>query len=309
MRPISEPQDLLRHPLNAVFGAESHVRILRYLALAGGPAGATEIGVRTKISAPGVRKALSKLVAAGVVLRKGTGRSFQYELNRATRLGTAIVALYDAEGRRHHDLVRRLREVAERSGPAPRSVWIQDSPVEPGASMTVGVLHSPRELGPYLRDLRLQLAEVEREFELTIELAGYTVADLPDQRPAVEQLIAGTPLPATRSNRFAVTADGSHAALDARAHERAKLVSSMIERDPILVPKAKEWIDRLLEQGPGMADADLREWRSVLDTYSLPRLATFVKSSTPRAERLRQSSPFLPVLTNDQRRELEEKAP
>jgi len=309
LRPISESQDLQRYPLNAVFGAESHVRILRYLALADGPAGATQIGGRTKISAPGVRKALPKLVAAGVVLRRGTGRSFQYELNRDTQLGVAIADLYGAESRRHHDLLRRLREVAERPELVPRSVWVQSSPVEPGAPMIVGVLHSPRELGPYLRDLRLRLADVEREFEVTIELAGYTVADLPDRGPPVEQLVAGVPLPSTRNGPGSSTLDGSHGALDSRAHERAKLVSSMIEKDPTLVPKAREWIERVLEEDRGMAAADLREWRALLDTYSLPRLARFVKSRTPRAERLRQSSPFLPVLTEHQRDQLEEKAP
>lgn len=309
MRPVSKSQDLLQHPLNVLFAAESRVRILRYLAQAQGPAGATEISHRTGVSAPGVRKALPKLVAAGAVAKEGTGRSFHYRLRRNTPLAEAVVELFEVESRRYQDLLQRLRDVADQAGPSAQSVWVQSSPEAPGEPMVVGVYHSPRDLGPYLRELRRRIGVVEQEFELTVELAGYTIADLADERPPFQTLLGGAPLPGERTPRPAASLERSDRGWGERAFDRAREVAAMIETDPTLIPKARRWIDRLLEQGRGMAEADLREWRGLLNTYSRSRLVQFVRSRTPRAERLRRSSPFLPVLTDQQRRELEERVP
>ena len=44
----------------------------------------------------------------------------------------------------------------------------------------MGVLHETKPLANYIHRLRKQLYQVERDFDLTIEVNGYTKADLPD---------------------------------------------------------------------------------------------------------------------------------
>ena len=60
-------------------------------------------------------------------------------------------------------------------------------------------------------------------------------------------------------------------------------------------------LDRLLMDDQGTAEHDLREWRDILGSYSLRRLQDFLVSSSSRAIRLRQSSPFFAALTADER--------
>ena len=55
---------------------------------------------------------------------------------------------------------------------------------------------------------------------------------------------------------------------------------------------------------PGPASHDLREWHTILSKYSRHRLRDFLVSDTPRAQRLRQSSPFFAVLSADERDEV-----
>ncbi|HEU4559566.1 MAG TPA: MarR family transcriptional regulator, partial [Longimicrobium sp.] len=63
----------LETPLNWILASEGSVRILRELALAGGPLTKAEIARRSGISLPGVVKALPRLLASGVVASVGTG--------------------------------------------------------------------------------------------------------------------------------------------------------------------------------------------------------------------------------------------
>jgi hypothetical protein len=43
------------------------------------------------------------------------------------------------------------------------------------------------------------------------------------------------------------------------------------------------------------------EWRNILDSYSIKRLARFLTSSSERANRLRQSNPFFAILNTAER--------
>ncbi len=60
-------------------------------------------------------------------------------------------------------------------------------------------------------------------------------------------------------------------------------------------------LDRILLEEHGAAQHDLREWKAILESYSLKRLQDFLASSSSRAVRLRQSSPFFAALTADER--------
>ena len=70
----------------------------------------------------------------------------------------------------------------------------------------------------------------------------------------------------------------------------------MLEKDASLVRRAKNHIDRLLKENQGTATKDLLEWGGILDTYSIRRLVQFLTSGSERAQRLRQSNPFFPLI-------------
>lgn len=100
MRPIAFTQSSRRFPLNQLFGAESHVRILRVLTEPGQPLSATDIAVRAGLTAPGARKALANLVRTGLVERTGSGKQQQYALRRNEPLANEVLQLFDSERRR-----------------------------------------------------------------------------------------------------------------------------------------------------------------------------------------------------------------
>jgi hypothetical protein len=60
-------------------------------------------------------------------------------------------------------------------------------------------------------------------------------------------------------------------------------------------------LDRLLRDAQGSAAGDIAEWRQLLEAYSPERVRDLLVSTSSRAERLRQSSPFFAVLTPSER--------
>ena len=81
---------------------------------------------------------------------------------------------------------------------------------------------------------------------------------------------------------------------------------SMLEEDLSLIKRAREKIREKLEnRHPGNGHDDW-EWRKVLDTYPLPRLLHFLESKSPRAVRLRKTSPFPEVMSEKEKARLGE---
>jgi hypothetical protein len=64
--------------------------------------------------------------------------------------------------------------------PPPHAAWIQANPREIDEPLTLGLLHESLYLTKCANDLRTGLDGVEKDFDLTIELEGYTKADIPD---------------------------------------------------------------------------------------------------------------------------------
>jgi len=79
---------------------------------------------------------------------------------------------------------------------------------------------------------------------------------------------------------------------------------SMLEEDLSLIKRAREKVREKLEnRHPGNGHDDW-EWRKVLDTYPLPRLLHFLESESPRAVRLRKTSPFPEVMSEEEKARL-----
>jgi len=71
----------------------------------------------------------------------------------------------------------------------------------------------------------------------------------------------------------------------------------MLEEDLSLIRRARERVAEKLEHRHPNNGHDDWEWRKILDTYPLPRLLSFLESDSPRAVRLRESSPFPEVIS------------
>ena len=86
-----------------------------------------------------------------------------------------------------------------------------------------------------------------------------------------------------------------HAAIDAENYERDRRLAALIRRDPGVIALAKRnlesWEKRWGELAPPW-----QEWRQLLVMLTPDQVAEFLESRTPKANRLRQSTPFIGVL-------------
>ncbi|MDY6986768.1 MAG: winged helix-turn-helix domain-containing protein [Thermodesulfobacteriota bacterium] len=297
MRPIVSKQNPLRYPLNELLGTQAHVRLLRVMANeVDGPLSASDVAKRAGLTVPGAQKALGRLYKSGFISRVGGGRKHQYEIRRSDRLMQITLALFQAEKDRYDQLLMAIKREIKNLKPHPQAAWIQTFPKVVGEALTLGLLHETPHLTNGIRQLRTKLNQVEKDFDLTIELEGYTKADLFDLELEDMTLLYGvmfTPESATgQRKRNPLTHREKNRQLLALCRKLAKA----IEQDTSLIRRAKDYIDRLLEEDRGTATRDLAEWRDILDMYSVQRLSRFLTSSSERAERLRQSNPFFAVL-------------
>jgi predicted transcriptional regulator len=305
MRPIVSKQNPLRYPLNELLGTRAHVRLLRVMANeVDGSLTASDAAKRAGLTVPGAQKALRKLFRSGFVSRVGGGQKHQYEIRCSDQLMQIVLELFETEKDRYEQLLTAIKKEIKNLTPHPRAAWIQAFPKEIGASLTLGLLHETRHLTNCIRKLRTQLNQVENVFDLTIEIEGYTKADISDLSFEGFTALYGV-LPSLESPiRQQIKNPLTHREKDLRMHGLSRKLADAIEQDASLVRRAIEHIARLLKEDQGMATKDIREWRDILEMYSIQRLSRFLTSTSERANRLRQSNPFFAVLNPDERARL-----
>jgi predicted transcriptional regulator len=303
MRPIASEQDPLRYPLNDILGTRAQVRLLRVLATeVEGPLTIVDAAKRSGLTVPGAQKALEKLLRSGFVSRVGGGRKHQYEIRPSDRLMQIAIELFQEEKNRYDQLLAALKKEIDNLSPPPQAVWIQALPRKIDEPLTLGMFHESLHLSKCIRQLRAGLHQVEQDFDLTIELEGHTKADIPDLTLGGVTAIYGV-LPKTSNDtaQQRVKKILTHGEKNRQLKTLCKSLANAIEKDTSLIRRAKDHIDRLLEEDQGAATGDLMEWRNILDTYSIQRLARFLTSSSERANRLRQSNPFFAILNTAER--------
>ncbi len=305
MRPIVSEQDPLRYPLNELLGTGAHVRLLRVMANeVDGPLTPSDAARRAGLTLPGAQKALRKLYKSGFISRVGGGRKHQYEIRKSDRLMQIIVELFQAEKDRYENLLTIIKKEIENITPYPHAAWLQSTSESFGEPLSLGLLHETRHLTNYLRKLRTSLNQVENDFDITIELEGYTKADIPVLKLDALTLLYGTLLSPDNSAQQQAKNSLTHLEKDKHLHELSRKLAKAIEQDTSLVKRAKDHIDQLLKKDQGTATRDLMEWRDILNMYSIQRLSKFFTSSSERSNRLRQSNPFFAVLNPDERNQL-----
>lgn len=305
MRPIAVGQDTLRYPLNDLLGTPANVRLMRFLTTEGSaaPVGAAEAAQRTGLTEAGARRALSRLAKTGFVRKVGSGRYQQFELREGEPLAARLRELFRTEDERYRAFLTRLREALAGLSEV-QMAWIDPSPTNPGQPIHIGVLSDSKSLTYLGEQIRQRIEEVETDFDTTIEVHAFSRADVPDLVWDEVHLLAGRP-DQPQATRYRV--DERHADRDRRSADLSRAISELLDKDPSLIARAARHVEILLEEGQGMASHDLAEWSSILSRYSRQRIAEFLVSDTPRAQRLRQSSPFFAVLTADERDEVLER--
>lgn len=91
----------------------------------------------------------------------------------------------------------------------------------------------------------------------------------------------------------------THHEIDRRSLLLHRIVSGKLLRDPALIERSRATVSRWRSSNP---DAPaLREWEDLLARMNVHDLVSFLRSRNERATRLRQSSPFVGILTEAER--------
>lgn len=323
MRPARNAQSALRSPLNATFGTEANVRVLRELVLAGAPLARSEVAKRSGLSLPGVAGAMEKLQNAGIIEPVGAGSRHTVQLRGGHPLRGILQALFHQEASRLPALVDDLRALVEGLEPLPRAAWIEgpvaDGTDRPGEPLVLGFLAGARDVSRLATGMRDELARIEHDYDVTIEVRARTEADLATGGAEEENTIRGAqtllgPHPAAyldpqgedRTDGEAPRVFASHAGHDHHAMLNATWIAQRLDRDPSLPKRARSWLVHRLHDASEREAEELNEWVRLLDTASIPRLQYVLRDAGERSTRLRQSNPFVPVLTEVERREMRE---
>lgn len=313
MRPPAEKQNPLRTPLNEVFRSEGNVRVLRVLAATNEPIGRTRVARRAELNPSGVRRTLDRLAELGMVEAFGSGQNRSVRLRDRHPLASAIRSLFAEEREAYERFVDAARTAFRPEDVAAHAIWLENPDDRSPGTISIGILASP-EVVDEARDAVLsELEDIEQELALHFVVHTYTEADrlaLSGEEAARLQeviLLYGWLPQEWHSSKGGPIE--THRQLDARARRLAEEVAALLPNDPSIVDRALEWIDRRLEDAGSREFRDLREWRRMLQELSLQQVQAFLCERSERADRLRQSMPFVEVLTPGERKQLLENAP
>lgn len=313
MRPTKQLQGALRAPLNDMLGTEANVRLLRELTRARRSLTPGELADRAKLNRAATYRALDRLVETGIVEYDGSGGSRRCRVRTAHPLAGALKDLFRAEADRFREIEKGIRAALEALVPPPISGWIE-GPVARGddrfgTPLVVGVLDTPQHREEHAEALRDRLVPLEREADVTIEVRARTRADFDALTEAEREALVGAvpvfgvPVAAfvapDRAGR--ARTPRTHGDLDAQGLAYASAIAERLPTEPELIDRALEWVRaRLADASTGEA-RELREWERILGSSTPVRLRRFLLDAGERATRLRQSNPFLAILTEEER--------
>jgi DNA-binding Lrp family transcriptional regulator len=323
-RPRHSPGSLAA-PLDEILGTRANVRVIRVLANAQEPLGTGEIAQRSTLDRVGVWRAVSALEESGILTRVGAGPSQLVALSSTHPLAIAILELFSAERMREQRVRMGLRHVAATLQPPPRAVWIDPRPSGrdvPSQTLVVRVFDSSATIGRAAEALRGAAAAISAAEAVVIEVRGVTAPDLAfasaEERRTIENaepilgihprhVLASTD-DSVAGERQGVTKQGvdsrnilSHADHDARARSLAAAIAAKLARNPSLIAHARDQVAQRLKVASAGERQELEEWDRILNSMSPASLRRFLVDDGERATRLRQTSPFAGLLTEEER--------
>ncbi len=296
----------LETPWDTVLGARSQVRVIRVLEQAREPMAVREVSRRAGEYLRAVQIAISRLLETGIVHRIGTGKQQLVQWNSDHPLSPALSSLFIAERERHERIVDDLAQLAREHARKARTVWMREDPGRGGPTLRIGVLAGSINLDSMVDSLREALTTFMRDEDLTVEVRGWTLADLElsdtpiiDSIESVRLLWGNFPSQLVGPARLVGEDEGqfkysrSHQDMDEQLRTRAIRITEALQCQPELVRLAREEIANRLESAPPQEARTLREWQQVLEGMSLPRLMRWLVDEGEQATRLRQSIPLV----------------
>jgi hypothetical protein len=257
-----------------------------------------------------------RLEDLGVIEAIGRG-SYNRQYRRAVNfpLGNQLAALFTQERSHAETVIADIRRAVQSAGI--RAAWIE-GPVaagndSPDDSIEVAVLADSAQVELVRNAVWSKLIDVERLRDVAIHLTVKSLADLqtstaPELKRLSQVQILSGPSPVDLLHAGAPTLDAphpsrtrSHSDRDEQALALARVIAKRIRRDPSIVEDAKRFITRRLAAASAGEQLELREWDALLANKSPARLSRFLTERSERATRLRQSLPFLEVLTPEER--------
>jgi len=296
MRSPRIQRSILRYPLDEIFASPALVRLIRVLFHdVAGPVGVTEAAKAAGLSAVGARKALENLERLGMAERVGTGRAQKYGPKKANPYSHILSQLFEQEQAQHEGMLEQLQRAI--AVPEVRDAWIDSVSGGSGRTLQLNVIAETKAISWIGPELRTRLIEIEKQFDLIIEVAVSTRADNQEvPRGATVLWSSGDVGGADR-----IPGAQTHSESEERSLRMSRALAELIRTDPSLVQRALQYTNRLLREGQGTANSDIGEWRQLLEAYSPERLRELLVSKSSRADRLRRSSPFFAILTPDER--------
>jgi hypothetical protein len=83
-----------------------------------------------------------------------------------------------------------------------------------------------------------------------------------------------------------------------------RLVACRLRRDPQLLQTARGNLRRWISRERNNVPSVFVEWAEILDGLTRAEIARFLESDSPKARRLRQSTPFMGLLNEREKRRL-----
>ncbi|MBA4082749.1 MAG: hypothetical protein C0496_15995 [Erythrobacter sp.] len=295
------------------------------LSLSSDPLTRGEIAVRTGLYRAGIPRVLGALEDQGMVESIGQGRSRPMRLRQQHPLAQTLRNLFWEEQGRAQRLVEALRLATQQLEPPPKAAWIEgpvavatDTYTDP---VIIGILAEVAEEEERWRDtLRRRVNDLQRQSDVAIEIRFWWKADmLALARTALEHLETVTPLvgpPPLDLLGLALDLPGqeesgrmmTHESHELTSRQYGKALARLLRRRPSLIEDTVRYLERRLPSTSRREALELQEWLDMLQAYSPVRLRLFLESTSERAIRLRQSAPFVHVLSEEDRRRLRQEA-
>lgn len=169
----------LRYPLDDILESPALVRLIRVLIYdVAGPVGVADAARMAGLSQAGARKALVHLSKLGIAERAGTGRALKFSPKKDHPFLHLFGSLFKKEHEHYESLIFMLRQ--NFAIPEVLSAWVTELPLEIGQALQVEVVTESRAIGWIREELRNQLIEIEKMYDLIIELTVFTRADEPE---------------------------------------------------------------------------------------------------------------------------------
>lgn len=296
MRPPRIQRNVLEYPLDHILGTPANVRLLRVLVHDVQTAvGVTDAARLAGLTATGARRALEHLEKLGIVTRVGTGRALKFMTVLGNPYVPLISHLFAGERQEYGDLIDALRQAV--AMPEVYYAWLKEVSLDAHAVVEIEMIVSAKAVGWIGDEVRSRLLPVERKYNRLVEVGVNTRAD---QSEILESAIMLWTSGEIGKNAHRPE-DASTVDPESRSIILARVIADLVRKDPSLVSRTLQYLDRLLREGQGTANADLGEWRQLLETYSTERLRDLLVSGSSRASRLRRSLPFFGVLTPEER--------